>query len=95
MESGPGVAVLVDQKTGERIVLRSSRKVSRSRSGAGEPSLLDRIPGLPSIPKEVSNALGLPAPDSVQWRKWRAYALLGATVLATIMMMLWARRRFG
>jgi len=56
---------------------------------------LDRIPGLPSIPKEVSNALGLPAPDSVQWRKWRAYALLGATVLATIMMMLWARRRFG
>jgi hypothetical protein len=94
VEAGPGVAVLVDEKTGERIVLRSSRKPARRLFKSGGASLLDKIPGLPSIPASVRKALGLPEAGSLQARKMRAYALLGGTVFGTMLLVLWVRRKF-
>ncbi|PCI38932.1 MAG: hypothetical protein COB53_03985 [Elusimicrobia bacterium] len=102
VEAGPGVAVLVDEKTGERIVLRSSEKskkrrsrIKRDREKANKKggSLLDRIP-LPSLPPAVADALGIKTPTAATRQRWKAYALMGTTLLGTIVLVLWARRKF-
>jgi len=97
IEEGPGVAVLVDEKTGERIVLKSSRKPSRRRrskkrskktsKGSGKTQL---IPGL----SVVLDVLGFKSLSETAKQRWVAYGALGGTVFFTMILVLWARRKF-
>ncbi len=95
VEEGPGVAVLIDEKTGERIVLKSSRKPSSRRRKKRKASSSSSFFSLPGLPPEVAEALGLNKISDKTIQRWKAYALMGATLFGTILLILWARRKFG